>query len=138
MLERLATFPLEQRKRGQHGRTLAQVVEAHPVLEVLIDSREQRIRRPTGQEKQRPFYSGKKKAHTLKMQATVSVEGRVQAVSSSVPGTTSDLELLDQSGVVETLEEDETAGLDKGMSEWRHAIPRAPFTCRRRSRQRGS
>ena len=114
VLECVATFPLEQRKRGQHGRALNEVLEAHPVLEVLIDSREQRIRRPTGAEKQRPFYSGKKKAHTLKMQAAVSVEGRVQAVSESVPGTTSDLELLDRSGVVEQLEADEAAGLDKG------------------------
>jgi len=113
-LEGIATFPLEQKARAKQGRSLETVVEEHPVLEVLIDSREQRIRRPSGQEKQRPYYSGKKKAHTLKMQATVSVDGQVQAVSASVPGTTSDLELLDQSGVIEQLEPTQAAGLDKG------------------------
>lgn len=44
------------------------------------------------------------------MQAAVSADGRVQAVRESVPGTTSDLELLDRSGVVEQLEESEAAG----------------------------
>jgi hypothetical protein len=116
VLQGLATFPLEKRERGraQPGKAFEQVMEEHPVLEVLLDSREQRVRRPTGQEAQRPYYSGKKKAHTMKMQATVSVEGRVQAISESVPGTTSDLELLDQSGVVEQLEPGEAAGMDKG------------------------
>lgn len=114
VLKTVATFPLERRERGKHGRSLAAVVEVLPVVEVLIDSREQRIRRPTGEEKQRPYYSGKKKAHTMKMQASVSLEGRVQAVSESVPGSTSDLELLDQSEVVERLGEDEAAVLDKG------------------------
>jgi hypothetical protein len=114
VLEGIATFPLERTARAKQGRALEAVLDEHPVLEVLIDSREQRIRRPSGQEKQRPYYSGKKKAHTLKMQAAVSVEGVVQAVSASVPGTTSDLELLDQSGVIEQLEPTQAAGLDKG------------------------
>ncbi len=115
VLERMATFPLEQRERGRAkpGKALETVMEEHPELEVLLDSREQRIRRPTGWQEQRPYYSGKKKAHTLKMQATVSVEGRVQAVSESAPGSTSDLALLERSGVVETLEEKEAAGMDK-------------------------
>lgn len=115
VLEKVATFPLEQRQRGRAkpGRALEEVMQAHPELEVLLDSREQRVRRPTGWERQKPYYSGKKKAHTLKTQASVSVEGRVQALSESVPGSTSDLELLAQSGVVEQLEQSEAAGMDK-------------------------
>lgn len=113
VLEQVATFPLEKREKGKHGRSLDRVIEEFPVVEVLIDSREQRIRRPTGQEQQRPYYSGKKKAHTMKMQAVVSLEGRVQAVSVSVPGSTSDLSLLDESEVVERLREDEAAATDK-------------------------
>ena len=112
-LEGLATFPLERRPPRSPGKNLAVVIEACPVLEVLLDSREQKTRRPTGWEQQKPFYSGKKKTHTLKAQAAVDLEGRVQAVSESVPGSTSDLLLLEESGVVEHLEPDEAVGGDK-------------------------
>jgi hypothetical protein len=121
-LEAMAVFPLEQRAPSaqrrsperRQGRSLAQVVEEEPVLQILIDSREQRIRRPKGWQNQKPFYSGKKKAHTLKCQAAVSVDGRVQALSHSVPGSTSDLTLLRGSGLLEVLEPLEGVGADKG------------------------
>lgn len=54
LLERVATFPLERRVNGKPGRALVVVIAAAPVTEFLIDSREQRIRRPTGEERQRP------------------------------------------------------------------------------------
>lgn len=113
VLETVATFPLEKREKGKHGKSLERVLEEFPVVEVLIDSREQRIRRPTGSAEQRPYYSGKKKAHTMKMQAAVSLDGRVQAVSVSVPGSTSDISLLEKSEVIEQLRGDEAAALDK-------------------------
>lgn len=112
-LEGLATFPLEQRPTRSQGRGLAQVVVDCPVLEVIVDSQEQKTRRPKGWDQQKPFYSGKKKAHTLKSQAVVDLEGRVQAVSDSVPGSTSDLALLQRSGVVERLNPAEAVGADK-------------------------
>lgn len=57
---------------------------------------ERRVRRPQGRSGKRPFYSGKEKAHTRKNQAAVDLAGRVQAVSESVPGSTSDLALLER------------------------------------------
>lgn len=112
-LESMAVFPLERRPRRTPGKSLSKLIEDCPVVEVIIDSHEQRTRRPKGWERQKPFYSGKKKAHTLKTQAAVSLEGRVQAVSESVPGSTSDLALLERSGVVERLGPDEAVGADK-------------------------
>ena len=119
-LEQMARFPLEQRPRraqGAQGRAqgkkLAELVSACPVLEVIVDSHEQKTRRPKGWEEQKPFFSGKKKTHTLKSQAAVDLDGRVQAVSESVPGSTSDLALLEESAVVERLEPDEAVGGDK-------------------------
>ncbi len=112
-LESLATFPLEQRSRRAPGKDLATLVEEYPVVEVIVDSHEQKTRRPKGWEAQKPFYSGKKKTHTLKNQAAVDVNGRVQAVSESVPGSTSDLALLERSDVVERLEPREAVGADK-------------------------
>ncbi|CAN5604290.1 hypothetical protein BH24GEM3_BH24GEM3_05570 [soil metagenome] len=143
-LEAMAVFPLEQRTPGSpaspasgagsqerprehprehpqepapkrpRGRSLAEVVQDEPVLQMLIDSREQRIRRPKGWQAQKPFDSGKKKAHTLKCQAAVSLDCRVQALSPSVPGSTRDLTLLRQSGVLTVLEPTEGVGADKG------------------------
>lgn len=112
-LESMATFPLEERPKRKQGRSLVKLVQACPTVEVIIDSHEQKIRRPKGWDEQKPYYSGKKKTHTLKNQATVSLDGRVQAISESVPGSVSDMTLLKESGVVERLEEDEAVGGDK-------------------------
>jgi hypothetical protein len=114
VVKKLARFPLEQRRPRKQGHNLAEVIEQFPAVEILIDSHEQRIRRPTGWTKQKPYYSGKKKAHTLKCQAAVSLTGRVQAISRSVPGSTSDPALLRTSGVLRKLKPGEGVGVDKG------------------------
>src|SRR5947209_6107902 len=64
-----------------------------PGLAVVIDTFEQRTHRP--RRRQRAYYSGKKKAHTLKTQVGVDEEsGRVVDVSGSVPGPWADIRLL--------------------------------------------
>src|SRR5262249_56695001 len=64
----------------------AEVMAAFPEVRVLIDSKEQRVNRPRGYDAQKPYYSGKKKAHTVKTQVVVDPCGRIEAVSDSVPG----------------------------------------------------
>src|SRR5262245_39416070 len=60
-----------------------------PGLAVVIDSFEQRTHRP--KRRQRAYYSGKKKARTLKSQVAVDEEsGRFVHVSDSVPGRWAD------------------------------------------------
>lgn len=111
-LEAMGTFPLE-RPRKKHGRSLAEVIESVPEVRVLVDSKEQRIRRPSGGwEAQKPYYSGKKKAHTLKTQLSTDLHGRVLSVSESVPGTRSDIDLLRQSRLPEHLSEEEAMAAD--------------------------
>jgi hypothetical protein len=113
-LEAMGSFPLERRPRKQ-GRSLEEVIEAVPEVAVLIDSKEQRIRRPSGGwQAQKPYYSGKKKAHTMKTQVAADLEGQVLAVRESVPGPGSDITLLRESGVVEQLEADEAVAADRG------------------------
>jgi hypothetical protein len=58
------------------------------------------------------------------------VEGVVQALSASVPGTTSDLELLDQSAVIKPLEPAQAAGLDKGYGGVDKRYPEHAFPVR--------
>src|SRR5215210_5435590 len=75
-----------------------------PGLAVVIDSFEQRTQRP--KRHQRAYYSGKKKAHTLKSQVAVDEEsGRIVDVSDSVPGPWADIKLLRKSRLLRRLPE---------------------------------
>ncbi len=58
---------------------------------LIIDATEQPIQRPT--RKQRCWYSGKKKRHTIKTEIVVTKAGRIAAVSNPAPGRVHDLEL---------------------------------------------
>lgn len=73
-----------------------------PGLAVVIDSFEQRTQRP--KRRQRAYYSGKKKAHTLKTQVAVDENsGRFVDVSDSVPGRWADIKLLEKSRLLKRL-----------------------------------
>jgi hypothetical protein len=75
-----------------------------PGLAVVIDSFEQRTHRP--RRRQRAYYSGKKKAHTLKTQVGVDEEsGRVVDVSDTAPGPWADIKLLKKSRLLKRLPE---------------------------------
>jgi DDE superfamily endonuclease len=118
-LATLAPFPFErppaQRKKR---RSVAAVMEAFPDVRLVIDAKEQRIQRPKSSkenDRQRPYYSGKKKCHTLKNQVAVEPDGRIGAVSASVPGGgIHDLVLLRMTRLMERLEPEEAAMVDKG------------------------
>lgn len=105
-------LPDPGRKRRKH---LDQLLTDIPELVVVIDSFEQKVQRPSDPNEQQHFYSGKKKMHTLKSQVTVDEEtGRIVDVSESVPGPTADIDLLDQSHLLERLPEDLGAMGDAG------------------------
>lgn len=75
-----------------------------PGLAVVIDSFEQRTQRP--RRRQRAYYSGKKKAHTLKSQVAVDEDsGRIVDVSDSVPGPWADIKVLKKSRLLRRLPE---------------------------------
>lgn len=78
------------------------VIAACPQVRIIIGGKEPRVNRPTGHDAQKPSYSGKKKAHTLKTQVGVDPRGRIEAVGPSVPGGANhDRPLLCGSGVLE-------------------------------------
>jgi len=81
---------------------LPALLQDTPGLAVVIDTFEQRTRRP--KRRQRAYYSGKKKAHTLKSQVAVDEEsGRFVDVSDSVPGRWADIKLLKRSRLMSRL-----------------------------------
>ena len=82
--------------RGKR-RDLPALLRQTPELAVIVDTFEQRTQRP--RRRQRAYYSGKKKAHTLKSQVAVDEDGRVVDVGVSRPGRWADLKVLRRSGL---------------------------------------
>jgi hypothetical protein len=90
--------------------------QAYPELtEVVIDGTEQVTQRPHGQKRQKPYYSKKRKRHTIKTQIVVTKDGRVIWVSNSVPGgQVHDYSLLKRSRVMDRLPKQVTKRVDLG------------------------
>jgi hypothetical protein len=87
--------------RGRRKK-LPALLKDTPGLAVVIDTFEQRTHRP--KRRQRAYYSGKKKAHTLKSQVGVDEDtGRVVDVSDSAPGPWADLKVLKRSRLLKRL-----------------------------------
>jgi hypothetical protein len=91
------TMRLPDPGRGKR-RDLPALLKETPALAVLVDTFEQRTHRPA--RRQRAYYSGKKKAHTLKSQVAVDEDGRVADVADSRPGRWADLKVFKRSGLV--------------------------------------
>lgn len=118
-LEGLSQFAFEKPSKDRKAlRTIAAVMDAFPDVAIVIDAKEQRIRRPKSDKDnnaQKPYYSGKKKAHTLKNQIAVRPDGTIGALSESVPGGANhDLTLLRTSKLLENLDAAEASMMDKG------------------------
>src|SRR5262249_29286615 len=80
-----------------HRRDLPALLKDTPALAVIVDTFEQRTQRP--RRPQRAYYSGKKKAHTLKSRVAVDEDGRVVDVAASRPGRWADLKVFKRSGL---------------------------------------
>lgn len=125
-LEMMTTFAFERPDAERVKlRSVQAVMDAFPDVRLVIDAKEQRIQRPKStkddqghlQDHQKPYYSGKKKTHTLKNQIAVRPDGLIEDVSGSVPGgRTHDLSLLRQTDLLGQLEPDEAAMVDKGYA----------------------
>jgi transposase len=135
-LETMTSFALEHPDKNRKKlRSVQAVMDAFPDVTLVLDAKEQRIQRPKNKKKavpsdatdgsdalpepqedvQKPYYSGKKKCHTLKTQIGVRPDGWIVAVSDSVPGgATHDITLLRQTALLDRLEPDEAAMMDKG------------------------
>ena len=88
----------------KHRRELPEIVRDTPELAVIIDTFEQRVQRPKSRTEADDYYSGKKKAHTLKSQVAVDeTTGEIVDIAASVRGPTADLTVLKASGLGERL-----------------------------------
>jgi hypothetical protein len=105
VLEKAGRDTMRMPDPGQGRRKkLPALLKDTPGLAVVVDSFEQRTHRP--KRRQRAYYSGKKKAHTLKTQVAVDEQtGRFVDVSDSVPGPWADIKLLEKSRLLRRLPE---------------------------------
>ena len=87
---------------------------AFPEVRVIVDAKEQAFHRPAGWDRQKPFYSGKKKRHTVKNQVACTPGGRIVSVSTTAPGRTHDLTVLRYNGLLDRLPADAGVMTDKG------------------------
>jgi hypothetical protein len=132
-LERMSSFTFEKPKAERPKlRSPQAVMDAFPAVRLVIDAKEQRIQRPQSskdeqgqpQDQQKPYYSGKKKAHTLKNQVAVRPDGQIEAISDSVPGgATHDVTLLRHTDLLGQLGTGEAAMLDKGYDGIQNDYP---------------
>jgi DDE superfamily endonuclease len=94
-----ATFQQKSRQRAYGaGRTwkLVQVLSACPSLEFMIDRTERPINRPKDKEDRKTYYSGKKKAHTVKNNIISARRGKVLFLSDTYEGKKHDKKIADE------------------------------------------
>ena len=89
---------------------------AYPELwRIATDATDTEINRPSDYEKQKKYYSGKRKTHSIKTQITVSIHsGRFLHVSDSYPGSVHDKAVFDQDGILQYAPEQSGHYLDLG------------------------
>jgi len=104
--------------------------------DVMTDATEQPRQRP--QRRQRRWYSGKKKRHTIKTQITANARGTVLAVSGSYPGRVHDYRILKKEGTAGALPEAcfhfADLGYDGACGDYPNRTMILPFKRRRNHR----
>lgn len=99
----------------KHRKQMPELLKDIPELGMIIDSFEQKVQKPRERAEADSYYSGKKKAHTLKSQITVHAEtGYIAHISPSVKGRTADMTLLKDSKLLDDLPDEMALCGDKG------------------------
>ena len=80
----------------------------------MTDASETPCNRPTGNDIQKEFYSGKQKTHTIKTQITINANKRILDVSNSYPGSVHDKKIFDLEKTIDKVPPQARHVLDKG------------------------
>ena len=94
-----AALGYEAQLPARKAADVAQVLERCPALEFIIDGVERPIQRPKGKGRQRTYYSGKKKRHTVKnVVVTEKRTRKIKALSGTYEGKAHDKRVADEAG----------------------------------------
>lgn len=92
-------------------------------MELVIDSTEQKRRRPKNKRKQKNFYSGKKHQHGLKTQIIVSRCGKIISISKTYPARVHDKTVLLKEKTLDKIPKEIKILLDKGYKKIEKIYP---------------
>jgi len=124
VLEKMSAFnsdhPPEERTKL---RSVQEEMDVFPDVRLVIDAKEQRIKRPVSkkgsdgkkQDRQKSYFSGKKKTNIIKNQIGMASNSLIEDVSECFPrGSTRDLTLLRKTDWLSKLEDGAVVMMDKG------------------------
>ena len=115
----------EPPQRGQ-GRALDQALAACPDLARILDATEQPVQRPNKRrdpEREKRYYSGKKRCHTCKYALVVNEQGLICNVSPTTPGGVHDLTHVRQAGLLTPLPLSKVVVADAGFDGLANDLP---------------
>jgi hypothetical protein len=112
-------FPAEKWDAEKQWRRSEPTWTPAAVDQVIIDSFESPIRRPSLQARQKRVYSGKKKRHTLKTQLATDQDGEILTLEAGHRGPQADLKLYEAAPLPEPIADKPRLG-DKGYYSQEH------------------
>lgn len=104
--------------------TLPELLKWFPQLKVVIDTTEQSIPRPKNKDKQRFYYSGKKKRHTVKTQITGNKNGIIFDTFGPVEGKRHDFRIFQDSPTDKIIPLDVGFEVDRGYQGIEKVVPK--------------
>lgn len=115
----LATLKRKRKKMG-----FEEFIRTYPdIVELVIDSTEQKRKRPENKRKRKNFYSGKKHQHGLKTQIVVDIQGRIINISKTYPAKVHDKTLLIKEKTLDRLPKNLRILMDKGYKKIEKLYP---------------
>jgi hypothetical protein len=112
-------FPHQKWEAERRYGGAAQKWTPSKVERVIIDSFETPLRRPSNKERQKRYYSGKKKRHTLKTQIASDHKGGVLCVGNTHRGPQADIKVYEEEGLPKEIREIPKLG-DKAYCDQKH------------------
>jgi hypothetical protein len=123
--------PKRDRRRRRKINNLEDFLKEYPELEdLIVDATEQRTQRP--KRKQKAYYSGKKKCHTLKNQIVINKQGEIIDVTKSSPGRHHDKRIWDESKISKSLPSKIPITSDSGYQGIKDDFPNATLPHKKR------
>jgi hypothetical protein len=109
--------------------TVEEFLRQFPVVkEVFVDGTERPIRRPSGQDAQRPYYSGKKKGQRVKNVVVTTKKKRVIVLSKTFPGHIHEKTGATDHGICTPIPDDVLIHIDLGFFGVPKDCPKGTFS----------
>lgn len=124
VLKRL--FPNEKWEAEKRYGSLQEKWSPSKVEQVIVDSFETYLPRPSNKERQKRLYSGKKKRHTLKTQIYCDEKGGILSVGKAYRGPKADIKIYEEEPVSDSLKDKPRLG-DKAYCDKTHPELKTPM-----------